>query len=152
MKAGVIVIIVWMLLIGAEVLRFNLKPPAAPISPAWLATRKLPANHQLTNDDLRKSDTPGKDTGLPALETMVGLHLKSGKNAGDKVERSDLDTVLMRLSEEKGQVSFILHLDEKDAALHFLIDSGSYVMLCVDQSESDAPDEKSPLPKKDVGC
>jgi hypothetical protein len=65
-------------------------------------------NHQLTKDDLRKSDTTGENAGLTALETLVGLHLKSEKNAGDKLERSDLDPVPMKLAEEKGQVSFIL--------------------------------------------
>lgn len=133
----------WLVLIAAGVL-VNRVSPLRPerVDAVWVAFRDLPANTLLSTQDLMKPDGLIDESDLPPLEELLGKYLWVDRQAGEKVESSDLNG---RPKIPDSAVTFVYSLDPAQAVLADLLAPGDRVRVCALDGVDGAGDCTGPL-------
>lgn len=128
----------WLVLIAAGVVVNRLSPLRPErVEPVWVAAHDLPANTFLSAQDLRVPDGLVDESGLPALEELVGKYLWLDRQAGERVESSDLRS---RPKIPDSAVTFVYPLGQAQAVLADLLAPGDRVRVCALEEADGAED------------
>ena len=129
--------LVWLALIAGGISINRLSPlRPAGAEPVWVASRDLPANTQLSAEDLKMPDGLADTQRLPPLDGLVGKYLLEDTVAGADVKTSELHD---RPKIPDTAVTFIYPLAPAEIGLAEVLAPGDTVSICaIDEMNGDA--------------